>query len=1491
MMLSNNMESTFGLKKSMLLIFGVVFTLTASARTSEPPVDFWGRPILDANGGPLNYESAPESPLVSSAQGAMASPLALSAAPASAAQANSALPKPGASPVWRYSLFGYGIGSKGLFLSGTGTGTEIVASSIGGSGDFWQALKYNASTGNYDQAYCSDVVPGTLVRLASGDMAGNGKPQIVLALSNGVIQFLDAATKQQVKTIQTSSGLSAICLADLDGDGRSEIVTAAGGRIYVYSAEGASLWQTASITTNSISEMVVGQMDNDAQLEIAVNTGQVIDCATHAVQWNKTAGFGAHLELADVDNDGKMELITADSWYNAYCFDVDTQVQKWTIRTSLDINAIKVAQISAGSPAVLLLGDGQWGSIHIFDLATGKESFSVSNPNHGVTRIAAGDVTGAGDFKLLWGSGASSSGADNLYVANPFTKAIEWQSTDLTGPFLPPCVGDLDGDGQPELVTCSTESNAGYDSGRILVFDAATLQLRAMSKPVCSDFAWTGVHDLRLRDIDGDGKMEILIGADYLYDGDVEVYGFDASNQFTLKFTNTVRPSGAPFYTVDTVIVNGKPQVVAGNSAAHTGSGGNFLRMYDYATGALSWTSPSFQGTFWNGISSMVLGDWNGDGVQEIAAWAPTPAINFYNASSPQLTQSLAGSYPALASSGTVLVAGGSTGSVAEFSYSGGLYVSSTTWRPVTSGIDKISAGPFPGTWWISSVNELGLWRQDGSASLWTTGSTGTWLRTNEAVWRSGTDYRVAASTPYSLAVYQFPPLVNLDLPAVSVSVSTPSVTEGDSASATFTRSEPTSSPLTVHFQLGTLSGTSSRISLGAQSVTIPAGQTQASVLLGTSDDDLVEPTETVTLSLLPSVNYEVAFPESATFYLADNEPSISLSVLTPSVTEGQAGVLRFNRTGNPADRISIAFTLDSARSTAESHVLLGAHLIQIPAGVSQVDVSVPTLDNSVLEPSETITAAMVGSPHYSLGANQSGTFEVLDNEPTVNLKLLTPAIFEGQPACIELSRTGDTAAPITVYYLVESSVSGSASRLHLGQCSTIIPAGSSQVNASIPSTDNFVVEPTETATVSLVASPSYGSGPFRSGTFKILDNEPTVSFSVLTPAVVEGGTAQIQFSRTGDVSYPLTISYQLFSSRIWGNSRIATPQGTLTIPGGYSEASLRLPLASDQPINGTETITLKVVPSVHYVSFSGETGSFTISDVPSALKSVSVKALPPAISSGQLAQVEFTREGDLTAALTVVYQLTGSPARPRSHLDLGIYTLSFPPGESKAVATFPTRDDVRPRFTEIANVALKESNQFSVTGPPAVFTVTDLVPLVSVSFNPVVVGSLTPPQKEARFTIARSGDLAGRLRVKYTLSGEALRGVDYQAPGNFAVIPAGAASCEVVITAINRQVSPGKSLVLTLDPTPSYELQSSASAAEGVVYDAAPVVSMSVNQKGQVVLARDRYLGRSLAVSCVIAGKTRIIHFKPKVAQVVVAVPPGETVALVPSSKYHTQP
>ena len=134
-----------------------------------------------------------------------------------------------------------------------------------------------------------------------------------------------------------------------------------------------------------------------------------------------------------------------------------------------DVGAIHVTDIDGDSVQELLVGEGQWGDVIAFDTVTQQQEWFIANPEHGVTDVAVGDVYGDGDEEVLWGAGATSTGADRLYVADWQTSMIEWENIQLEGPFLGPAMGDLDGDGI-ELPHGRTEPSSGIFPSAVTIW-------------------------------------------------------------------------------------------------------------------------------------------------------------------------------------------------------------------------------------------------------------------------------------------------------------------------------------------------------------------------------------------------------------------------------------------------------------------------------------------------------------------------------------------------------------------------------------------------------------------------------------------------------------------------------------------------------------------------------------------------------------------------------------------------------------------------------------------------------------------------------------------------------------------------------------------------------------------------------------------------------------------------------------------------------------
>ena len=415
------------------LVLAVAALISLSARAeaadrSKPPVNEFGAPVRDMQGATITYS---RDELTAMAQTA---PAAVTHTEPSAPSAPQGFvpPSGAARPFWQYAIFGAGIGISNIIVgpAPASGAREII---VGNANGFWQVLKRNATTGNYDQLFVSPVYSSFIKRIAVANVTGDSKLELVVMLADGRIYLYDLSTKAELGYITTGvTGLEGLSLTDLDGDGVAELIVTTANDLYVFSGGGTLLWQLANAGGYDV---VAGQMDLDPAIEIATTKGTVTDSVTHTIQWTRSGGFGNHLKLAPLPGASYQQLIAAQSWQYVYSYDVATQLPRWSINTPQDIGAIEIADVDNDGTPEVLIGDGQWGTVHVHDLVNQSKKWEINNPEHGVTNIAVGDVDNDGVVDLLWGAGYTSSGSDYLYVASTTApRAIKWRSIDLQDP-------------------------------------------------------------------------------------------------------------------------------------------------------------------------------------------------------------------------------------------------------------------------------------------------------------------------------------------------------------------------------------------------------------------------------------------------------------------------------------------------------------------------------------------------------------------------------------------------------------------------------------------------------------------------------------------------------------------------------------------------------------------------------------------------------------------------------------------------------------------------------------------------------------------------------------------------------------------------------------------------------------------------------------------------------------------------------------------------
>lgn len=549
------------------------------------PRDSSGRPVADALGIRINYPRDAGKPEVAPAARRGGRPSRIASSPV--ASNNSFQLK------WQKRVMGTGIGDRGLHivdLDGDGDREIVATASQDGfwENSAWYTLAWNGSD------YVHDWIPGSypepIGTLLVLNMDEDPTPEVVVATGDQILIY-DGATRVLQSTISLNTDeIREMAIADVDSDGALEAVLVGDDGLFIHGLPGGVLeYQSAAYPGYTVA---VGNVDTDPGLEIVIgngdDTGYVLNGSTRAVEWAPVTGFGNIVRLGDIDGDGISEVVAASSWYVIRIYDVDLHSITDSIDADQDIDALEVVDVEGDGPIEIVYGDGQGGEIYVHNGASRALKWMADNPEHGVTGIAFGDADGDGVRELVWGAGYSSTGPDYLFVVNAVTRALEWKSDDIVGPFAGFSHGDVDLDGRRELLSTSYRSDSGYGDGLLLIQDAETGQAEYAGET--TGLNWTGTWRVRNANIDADPQPEIFVATSYLYDGVVICYdGLTRAEQWRAQI-----PSGQTIRSlaVADVDLDGQLEVVAGTNIVHSGASGTYVYVFAAATGAQEWRSP-----------------------------------------------------------------------------------------------------------------------------------------------------------------------------------------------------------------------------------------------------------------------------------------------------------------------------------------------------------------------------------------------------------------------------------------------------------------------------------------------------------------------------------------------------------------------------------------------------------------------------------------------------------------------------------------------------------------------------------------------------------------------------------------------------------------------------------------------------------------------------------------------------------------------------------
>jgi predicted extracellular nuclease len=149
--------------------------------------------------------------------------------------------------------------------------------------------------------------------------------------------------------------------------------------------------------------------------------------------------------------------------------------------------------------------------------------------------------------------------------------------------------------------------------------------------------------------------------------------------------------------------------------------------------------------------------------------------------------------------------------------------------------------------------------------------------------------------------------------------------------------------------------------------------------------------------------------------------PTVTIAASPDSTTEGSATAALFTitRTGDTSNALTVNFTTGGTATSGIDYLTpasFATNSIEIPAGQNSVSIAISAIDDTDIEVVENVAVTLSASPNYTLGATNTATITINDNDTPISPTLISQ---------IQGSGTAATAGTFTIEGIVIGDFQG----------------------------------------------------------------------------------------------------------------------------------------------------------------------------------------------------------------------------------------------------------------------------------------------------------------------------------------------------------------------------------------------------------------------------------------------------------------------------------
>jgi len=518
---------------------------------------------------------------------------------------------------WQFGALGNDLGEAGIVtydIDGNGT-DEIIATSNNYSYSYFSVLEYSNTAEDYVIKWISNIINSSITTIKLFDFNEDGYKEIYLGLSNGMIYVYDTKNYNKIYEFDTSkrgetpfygqsNSVTCIVFEDINNDSQLNISATNGDTTYIYN----SSYTLINKLLYGSKYFVVGNIDNDPHNEIAYSNGIIIQLTNDEIKPEHlfyTHNKDVKIWLSDMNSDNTNDIIyTSQDTIFVYDFKEKKLIwsQKWETDyySNFYITGIWLSDYDGDSTKDVFIGNDRWEAVYCYNGISGNKDFSLKDVRgDGVTNVAVSDLDNDSNMEIIWSTGANCSCPDFFFIYDLSTQTKNWQSKHLNRNFTAFDIGDVDNDGQLEIVLCNFGAYLNvFDKGVLTIFDAESknVEWENYSSTYGGADNYTSVL---VGDIDNDSDNELLIGiesnyaASYIY---VLDSNYNIERRFSIHGMDLI--IDMKIYDLDN---DGKNELIVTSGTNISGSSSssewqNYIYIFDGASGELKWKSEQLAG-------------------------------------------------------------------------------------------------------------------------------------------------------------------------------------------------------------------------------------------------------------------------------------------------------------------------------------------------------------------------------------------------------------------------------------------------------------------------------------------------------------------------------------------------------------------------------------------------------------------------------------------------------------------------------------------------------------------------------------------------------------------------------------------------------------------------------------------------------------------------------------------------------------------------------